>query len=77
MLEMGEHEGGFRDVADAAGAGGGVPQNAPAAYQQGEAAFAECPHHAQQLVVGAVVHAEAASVGGLLERDMDPIPAPW
>ena len=38
---MGEHEGGFRDVADAAGTDGDVPQDAPATHQQGEAAFAE------------------------------------
>ena len=43
-----------------------------AAHQQGEAAFAERPHRAEQLVVAAVVHAEAAPIGGLLERDVDP-----
>src|SRR5215469_5654031 len=55
---MGEHEGGFRDVADAAGTDRDVAQDAPATHQQGEAAFAEGPHRAEQLVAGAVVYAE-------------------
>ena len=50
---MGEHEGGFRELADAPGAGGDVLQDTPAADEQGEAAFAEGAHRAQQLVVGA------------------------
>lgn len=47
-------------------------QDAPAAHQQGEAAFAERPHRAEQLALDAVVHAEPAPIGGLLERDVDP-----
>lgn len=50
LLELDdEHEGGFRDIADAAGTGGDVPQDAPAAHQQGEAAFAERLHRAERL----------------------------
>jgi len=41
VLEVGEREGGFRDIADAAGTDDDVPQDAPATHQQGEAAFAE------------------------------------
>jgi hypothetical protein len=37
---MGEHEGGFRELTDAARAGGDVLQDAPAADEEGEAAFA-------------------------------------
>jgi hypothetical protein len=72
VLEVGEHDGGFGDIADAVGAGGDVLQDAPAAHRQGEAAFAERPHRAAERVGGAVVPAEAAPIGGLLERDMDP-----
>jgi hypothetical protein len=71
VLEVGEHDGGFGDIADAVGAGGDVLQDAPAAHRQGEAAFAERPHRAAERVGGAVVPAEAAPIGGLLERDMD------
>lgn len=41
VLEMREYECGFDDVANLAGAGGEVPQGAPAAGEQGEASFAE------------------------------------
>jgi hypothetical protein len=76
VLELGEHEGGFHDIADAAGTGGDVLQDAPAAHQQGEATFAERPHRAEQLVVGAVVHAEPAPFGGLSNGTWIPKPAP-
>ncbi|GAA0954953.1 hypothetical protein GCM10009560_78950 [Nonomuraea longicatena] len=41
VLEMGEDEGGAGDGADCAGAGGDVPEGPPAAFEQGESAFAE------------------------------------
>jgi hypothetical protein len=41
VFEMGEDEGCFDDVADLAGAGGGVVEGAPAAGEDGEAAFAQ------------------------------------
>jgi hypothetical protein len=58
-------------LADTARAGGDVLQETPAAHEQGEAAFTEGAHGPQQLVVGAVVHSQAAPVGGLGERDVD------
>ena len=48
MLELGEHEGGFHDIADAAGTGGDVLQDAPAAHQQGEWPFGSCDARGEQ-----------------------------
>jgi hypothetical protein len=58
VFEVGEHECGFDDVTDLAGAGGEVAQCAPAAGQECEPAFAQAAQPAQQGVVGAAVDAE-------------------
>lgn len=55
MLDVGEDEGGFGEVADGVRAGGDVLENPPALGEQGEAAFAEGAQHAEQQVVGAAV----------------------
>lgn len=56
---MGEDKSGAGDVADRAGAGGDVLKDPPAAFEQGESAFAEASQGAQEPVVGAVVRAES------------------
>ena len=76
MFEMGEDEGGFDDVADLAGAGGGVVEGAPAAGEDGESAFADATQSAEEGVVGAVVHVEDLVTGGLFDRVCTPMPAP-
>jgi hypothetical protein len=72
---MGEDKCGFDDVADLAGAGGGVVEGAPAAGEEDEAAFARAAQAAAQGVVGAVVHVEDLVTGGLLIGVPTPIPA--
>src|SRR5215469_7230588 len=62
---MGEHEGGFRDVADAAGTDRDVAQDAPATHQQGEAAFVEGP---EGVFVGA---GQVVRTAGLNRGDPD------
>lgn len=64
---MSEDECGAGDVADFAGAGGDVLEDAPAAFEQGEPAFAEAAQAAVEAVVGAVVDAEGLAVGGVLD----------
>ena len=69
---MGEYERGADDVADAAWAGGGVAQAAPAAGEDGEAAFAEAAQRSQEGVVGAVVDGQLPPVGGFLDPGYSP-----
>ena len=54
---MGEDEGGAGDVADFAGAGGRVREDAPAPFEQGESSFSEFAKAAQEPVVGIAVRA--------------------
>src|ERR1700748_2245336 len=68
---MGEDECGAGDVADFAGAGGDVPEGAPALVEQGEPAFAQAAKRALDGVAGAGVDVEFASVSGLFGRHMD------
>ena len=66
MLEVGEHQSGFRKLADLLWAGGDVLEDSPPADQQREAAFAGGAQRPQQHVVGAVVDIETAAVGRLV-----------
>jgi hypothetical protein len=68
VLEVGEDEGGAGDVADFAGAGGDVPQGAPAAGEQGEPAFAQAAQRALDGVAGAGIDVQFPPIGGLLNR---------
>src|SRR4051794_34632236 len=70
MLELGEHECCVGEVADLLRARGDVLQYPPATNEQSKAAFADTTQRAQQRIVGAVVDAQLASVGGLLERSV-------
>ena len=72
VFEMGEDECGFGDVADSAGAGGDVLQDAPALGEQGEAAFGQASQAAQQRVVGAGVGVQGLPAGGVLDQGEHP-----
>ena len=53
------------------GAGGDVPQGAPAAGEQGEPAFAQAAHRALDGIAGAGVDMQFPPAGGLFDRDVD------
>ena len=65
VFEKGEDVGGADEVADSAGAEGGVLQSGPAFGEEGKAAFAEAAQCALEVVVAAVVNAEDLPAGGL------------
>jgi len=67
---MGEDERGAGDVADFAGAGGDVLEGAPAAGEQGEAAFARAAQRALDGVAGAVADVEFPPAGRLFDRNV-------
>ena len=72
MLEMGQDERGAGDITGLAGAGGDPLEGAPAAFDQGEAAFAPTPYRAQQHVAGTGIDARGRRVvAALLSRDLD------
>src|SRR4051812_33025979 len=70
---MSENEPRFDEVADSAGAGGGVSQDLPAAREEREAAFAVTAQPSQELVVGPVVDGEGFAVGGPLDGSLDAV----
>ena len=53
---------------DVAGSGGGAVESAQVAGEEGESAFAQIAHAAEQSVVGAVVHVEYLVTSGLSDR---------
>jgi hypothetical protein len=71
VLDSCEHKRGLGEFTDAAGADGDALECAPAAGEQGEAAFTETANRAQQHVVGLVVWGEGLPVGGLFGRYLD------
>ena len=73
---MGAYERGAGDVAGLAGAGGDVLQGAPAAGEQRESAFAQAAQRALEGVAGASADIEVPPVCGLLDGDVDAVPAP-
>jgi hypothetical protein len=61
LFELGKHPSGGDDVADPGWAGGDALQRAPAASEQGEAAFTEGALATLKRVVGQVVGCERMS----------------
>ena len=62
MLEMGQDEGGAGDIAGLAWAGGDAFEGAPAALEQGEAAFAATPDRADQQVAAQGIDIEGRAL---------------
>src|SRR5947207_14345116 len=67
---MGEDERGTDDVADLAGAGGDVLEGAPAAGEQGEAAFALAAQRPLDGVAGASADVEFPAAGRVFHRSV-------
>ena len=73
---MGESECCSDEVADFAGAGGGVLKGSPALGEEREAAFSLAAHCAEEQVVGPVVDGEGLPSAGCLIGVYTPWPAP-
>src|SRR5437660_8274864 len=75
MFELCEHERGFDDAADLAGAGSEVVESTPTSGEDSEAAFAQAAQSSEQGVVAAVADVEDLVTGGLFDRGMHADPA--